>query len=306
MFLSLVASASQLVSAFGVMTIFIYVVSLLLMQGLLSKVQEDTDAFEVGRLATHFWGPVDDDTRQQAIRLYGSIDRTMMTLFMTISGGMEWSEAAEPVAKLDGYMCVIWMVYSAFMTFGLTNILVGIFVESALQAIQNDKHSRMTAEIENYAMFVDRVKSIFKEADTDKDGLLSRAEFESLLTNPVLVTQLKVLGIESQVEGLFRYLDQDKTNEISFEEFEAGLWRIKGEASAVDMLMLLHEHRRTAKKITRLTHDVNRLRGSMLNPQPVASTVLRSDAVRWDNVGSKVPLLDDRPWLGPWSVKRRA
>jgi len=329
MMISLVACASQLVSACGVMVIFMYGVSLLLMQGLVSKVQEDTDAFEVGQIASHFWGPVDEETRQQTMRLYGSIDRTMMTLFMTISGGMEWSEAAKPVAKLDVKFCIIWLVYSAFMTFGLTNILVGIFVESALQAIQNDKHSRMTAEIENYSMFVACVRTIFNRADTDGDGFLCRDEFQFLLTNPDLVTKLKLLGIETQVEGLFRYLDQDKTADISFEEFEAGLWRIKGEASAVDMLMLMHEHRRTAKQISRLSHDLRHLRGSMLNPQHAVASTLGAD--EWplpldgcprrapgeidclvgtmcssDVAGSRSELLDDAPWLAPWSVKPRA
>jgi len=301
MIISLWASTTQLVSAFGVMTIFMYVVSLLLMQGLVNNVQEVTDPFEVGRIASTFWGPVDEATRQQTIRLYGSIGRTMMTLFMTISGGMDWGDAAEPVAKLDIYLSILWMVYSAFMTFGLTNILVGIFVESALQSIQNDKHSRMTAEMEHYAKFVERLKAIFSKADENADGSLSKIEFEILLQDPDLVTDLKVLGIESQVEGLFRYLDQDKTDCISFEEFEAGLWRMKGEASAVDMLMLMHEHRRTAQKISRLTYDMGRLRSSVFTPQHVVPKALPHAEV----AGSRAELLDDGPWLPPWSVKQR-
>jgi len=300
MIISLVASTTPLLSAFGVMTIFMYVVSLLLMQGLVHNVQEVTDPFEVGRTAFSFWGPVDEATRQQTIRLYGSIGRTMMTLFMTISGGMDWGDAAEPVAKLDVYLSILWIVYSAFMTFGLTNILVGIFVESALQSIQNDKASRMTAEIDNYAKFVERLKAIFSKADDDADGTLSRTEFEFLLRDPDLVQDLKVLGIESQVDGLFRFLDQDKTDCISFEEFEAGLWRIKGEASAVDMLMLMHEHRRTAQKISRLTHDMGRLRSSVFKSQPAFPPALSQLGV----VGSRVELLDDGPWLTPWSVKQ--
>jgi len=253
MIISMWASSNQFLSACGVMGISIYITSLVMTVGVMGEVQEQRARIEESNLTKEFYwaGPVEDDVAE-AIRLYGSISRTMATLFMTISGGMDWFDAARPAAKLGSYLGVVWVVYILFMTLGLLNVLVANFVQSAMQAIQNDKHTSIFAECESHAVFCERVEQIFHSADRNNDGWLDRQEFVDLLDDPELKVELKTLGIENEVAGLFRYLDVDHDKRIDLEEFQEGLWRFRGDATAVDMLMLLHEHRRTSKKINKL------------------------------------------------------
>jgi len=256
MIVSMWASSAQFLSACTVMGISMYVTSLVMTQGVMSGVQERRVLVEESHPTKEvYWdGPVEDD-ETEAIRLYCSISRAMATLFMTISGGMDWFDAARPAAKMGSYLGIVWFVYILFMTFGLLNVLVANFVQSAMQAIQNDKHTSMLVECEHQSWVWERLKEIFVHADTDRDGKLTKDEFRSLLEDEDLKLQLKTLGVESEVSGLFNFLDTDNDKYIMLQEFQEGLWRSRGDATAVDMLMLVHEHRRTTKTINRL-HDL--------------------------------------------------
>ena len=67
--------------------------------------------------------------REQIDQPHGSLGRIMMTLCLTVSGGMAWLTAAAPIVKSGTGHGVIWTSYIAFMIFGMLNVLAGIFVD---------------------------------------------------------------------------------------------------------------------------------------------------------------------------------
>merc|ERR1712083_902942 len=101
----------------------------------------DADALEPGRADGSMspWGSIDDDNKLLVARHYGGIGRTMLTLFLAISGGKDWGEAAKPVAHLAFDLSAVWVIYIFCMLYGLLNVVVGIFCESALQSVQNSR-----------------------------------------------------------------------------------------------------------------------------------------------------------------------
>merc|ERR550532_3626987 len=114
----------------------------------------------------------DLSAREQIDHLYGSLDRTMMTLFLTVSGGMEWLTAAEPIVKLGTGYGVIWTGYIAFMVFGMLNVLTGIFVDTAIGVMNNDKDNMILSQLEDRSALISTISAVFRSSDTDGSGFI--------------------------------------------------------------------------------------------------------------------------------------
>ena len=63
-----------------------------------------------------------------------------------------------------------------------------------------------------------KLEKVFKKFDANGDGTLSRKELKRALDAMGFSDQNDVTGVE--VRGLMEYLDTDRDNKISFEEFE--------------------------------------------------------------------------------------
>merc|ERR1719410_3054899 len=132
------------------MCIFMFVTSLVLMQGVSSDISTVLpEPPSDGRILASLFDSTIEQTRIEEIAtLYGNLPRSMMTLFLTISGGLEWSKAAGPLVKLGTFYGIIWTAYVAFMVFGMLNVLTGIFVEQAMDAMVNDKDNMIQTALE--------------------------------------------------------------------------------------------------------------------------------------------------------------
>merc|ERR1719362_1037412 len=194
----------HLASACLVMCIFMYTVALLFMQGITTDALEQTGGIpepgaavprgNITKLATHhslsvfeFAAGVEFGTHWEATEvLYGTIDQAMMTLFLTISNGLTWSLAAEPISKLGTSYGVIWTAFVFFMFFGLLNVLTGIFVDAAIKAMMNDRDNMVAEQKEERDALVSVIIGVFKTTDMDGSGMISSAEFETLLQDDEL------------------------------------------------------------------------------------------------------------------------
>lgn len=76
--------------------------------------------------------PVDQNT------LFGSVHRTMITLFVCLSEGCA-ANVIQPIVLKRPEMIIFWMCFVFVTTFGLLNVIVGCFCENALStASQNE------------------------------------------------------------------------------------------------------------------------------------------------------------------------
>jgi len=274
MMISITGSIVQLFSAMFIMCIFMYTVALIIMQGMASETESGgilegaINASATKPSSMPMFGAFSDDDTivQQVYLLYGNIQRTMMTLFMTISGGLEWRQAALPMSKLGWVYGVLWMAYIAFMIFGMLNVLTGIFVDAAFQAMTNDRDNIIQTQLEEKHSLINMIRGIFEDSDVDGSGQVTFLEFQKLLDNPDMVAYLEAMGIDStEAQGLFRLLDDDGSGVVSIEEFITGFLRLKGSAKAVDMVMLLYENRKISKKLNKIFKEARHANLSLSN-----------------------------------------
>jgi hypothetical protein len=69
---------------------------------------------------------------------YGSLLRTVYSLFKAIAGGVSWGELADPLLNMSPALCVIFCLFIVFVVFAVMNIITGIFVENACKDREHD------------------------------------------------------------------------------------------------------------------------------------------------------------------------
>lgn len=167
-----------------------------------------------------------DEELKDLIFYYGSIDRSMLALFMSISGGLSWGDAMFPLRDWHfNSLQVIFVLYVASMVFAVLNVLTGVFVNSASSAAAEEKEKTILATL----------RGIFSDVDKDGSGNLSADEFDELLTHKDMGICLQSLDIPpSEAHHLFALFDVDGSGNIEVEEFLAGCNHMQGSLKAID------------------------------------------------------------------------
>jgi len=265
MVISIYGSIMHLLSAMLIMCLFMYVVALIIMQGIVADIysvaaQHDSSTLSSGNM---FDLDLERSDAERIYTLYGSIEKTMLTLFSSVSGGLEWFEAAAPLTQLGTAYGAVWTCYIAFMMFGMLNVLTGIFVDTAISAMNNDRENIIQTQIEDRDKLISSISRIFRRSDVDGTGFISEDQMESLLQDKEQRTFLNALGIDgTEARGLFQLLDDD-SGTVSIHEFVTGVLRLKGSAKAVDMLTLMYENRKISTKLTKIFQETNSVRKAL-------------------------------------------
>merc|ERR1740129_643443 len=136
------------------------------------------------------------------------------------------------------------------------NIVTGIFVDSAIQAAQNDKDEMIQDQLYHQKSELTILRQIFNQCDADGSGFLTLQEFDSHICDDYVQAQFAAIGISvDEAWGCFRLLDTDDSGIISVQEFVTGCMRLKGSASSVDVATLLYENKRMARVIARFAQQ---------------------------------------------------
>eukprot|EP00929_Paragymnodinium_shiwhaense_P087156 TRINITY_DN47436_c0_g1_i1.p1 TRINITY_DN47436_c0_g1~~TRINITY_DN47436_c0_g1_i1.p1 ORF type:complete len:783 (+),score=171.38 TRINITY_DN47436_c0_g1_i1:54-2402(+) len=187
-------------------------------------------------------------------RYFGTLQRTVMTLYQSISGGVDWSE---PYNQLDlkglGGETFFFLFFITFSIFALLNVVAAVFVEHTMQRSQKDRDFVMEAELESKREIIEKLISVFEEIDEDGNGYVSMEVFEEKVKDKQILTYFSALGLDIETaRTLFVLLDYDETGIVSVQDFVLGCIRLKGSARALDMAIMKFE-------VARILHGVKRM-----------------------------------------------
>jgi hypothetical protein len=214
---------------------------------------------------------------------------SLLTLFQAISGGIDWQTAMATLQRLDGGngYALLFCFYIFFMVLGVLNVVTGAFVDSFAVVSQRDRDVVVQDEMNRNRKYIEDMRSIFEGADTDGSGTLTMEEFEKHLVDERVKAFFATLDLPvSQVVQLFTLLDADGTDEICIGEFVTGCLRLKGDAKAIDVNMLLYQneymlhkvndmHASICKHFSQLNRDSRRSMGPMLEAAKTGNLVAR-------------------------------
>eukprot|EP00747_Dinoflagellata_sp_TGD_P083169 gnl/TRDRNA2_/TRDRNA2_161990_c0_seq1.p1 gnl/TRDRNA2_/TRDRNA2_161990_c0~~gnl/TRDRNA2_/TRDRNA2_161990_c0_seq1.p1 ORF type:complete len:618 (-),score=115.26 gnl/TRDRNA2_/TRDRNA2_161990_c0_seq1:131-1984(-) len=163
---------------------------------------------------------------------FGSIDRTMLTLFVCLTEGCG-IDILHPIVRATPWLVFFWVFFIGFTTFGVLNLICGIICEQSLRTVARQEDALIANRDKQWTQKLIQMVDAFESMDTDKSGTVSRQEYlHAIRTNKQVVQAFIELGLHEE-ENLFDKLDADRTNDITFDQFFDGLFLImKGHETA--------------------------------------------------------------------------
>jgi len=184
---------------------------------------------------------------------FGTLDRSLLSLFMSMSGGNDWAMYYEALAPLGGYYTALFLTFMAFCLFAVVNVVTGVFVDSAKQSSHVDREVVVQEELEAKKNYLRQMRAIFDEMDSDDTGCISMEEFERKLGDERVIAYFHAMKLDvSDARTLFSLLDYDHTDEVDVKEFLQGCYRLQGESRRLDQVFMQYE----MKKVTTVVEEL--------------------------------------------------
>jgi len=126
---------------------------------------------------------------------------------------------------------------------------------------------------------VNRFKALFKQIDTNHNGIISGEELEQHLDDPAVQAYFLSIDIQPhEADTVFSLLGGEPDADIDFEEFILGCMRYKGTARAVDLARVSYENRSLNKRLKQIITDVALCRNKI---QDITDSLYKVGSVQW-------------------------
>jgi len=139
--------------------------------------------------------------QEELLEYYGSLDRSMLTLFETVSEGIHWAEVLKPLSVyVNPWLTLAFIGYVCFVLFAVMNVITAFFVEASMLAAASE-HKNFLAK---------QLWSIFEKQEGSG---ISSQEFYSQANSPQMqdyLEELKLSPEEAVQSNLFDILDSDR------------------------------------------------------------------------------------------------
>lgn len=202
------------------------------------------------------------------VKYYGCLSASMMSICMAITGGMNWADLVEPLKPISPLYTPAFALFMSFVMVGILNVLAAIFVESTHRIAEVDSDLAISEEYDREEADCKMIRAFFDEADLDRDGLVTKEEFELKMQEARCAAELRTLDLDAwTVRGMFRLLNMTEEG-VEVDALVYGLMRLRGSAKAIDMAMLLYENKRSQgrlrAKVQAVEHSLRDLKSQML------------------------------------------
>jgi len=193
-------------------------------------------------VAEHKMSLAPDPVSLQLDIYFGTLPRSIFTLYKSILGGIDWEVAVAPLSDLHWMYVILFILLITFVYLAVMNVVSGLFLQSALDQAQADKEDVIAQQIKESDQHIARFMSLFGEIDTDRDGCITLEEMEAVMHKDRMRGFLQSLDIEfSDAWTFFKLLDVDAGGRVSAQDFVDGCMRIRGNAKSVHIAQMLYE-----------------------------------------------------------------
>jgi Ca2+-binding EF-hand superfamily protein len=188
---------------------------------------------------------------------FGSLYWTMYTLFLCMTGGLSWGEAAILALPMGMFYFVVFIFFMFFTFFSVLNIATGVCVDSAIQVANSDRALRMIKDQESRQTYADDLRELLLRVDVDHDGEITRDEWETSVELDSVKFLLSALDVKvHDATEVFNMLDVDDDGSVGLVELVDGLEKLQGYARSVDAQQIILWLRRQATAIDRIMERV--------------------------------------------------
>lgn len=242
--------------------------------------------------------------------LFSTVFRSMFTVFRCFLDGCSAPDGVPLMPliwQVYGWWSVIFYVLGMlFVTFGLFNLTMAIFVENTLEAAKFDEARRQQFRRQEYIrgarMLNDLMLEFCKSFSTDKTETavmeINQEMFDTVVSNPTVAQLMENLDIVvPNKKDLFEVLDADQSGFVDLKELVHGLMKLRGTASKTDAVATLLGIRAVQKSVRQLEIFVMRQVTGMKRSVLKIETLLGDVVDELRNISAPNGKLDRRVFM---------
>lgn len=232
---SILVTLKSLVWAMVLLFMIIYVFAIALTQSAIDHLNDNELSASQAPVLVDFWG---------------SLDTSMSSLFQSITGGVSWRDAIEPLHEVSYLVVWVFLCYIFFVYFAVLNVVTGVFCSSAIETAQHNPELVAHSLISNREQYVSNLRWLFEKVDDDASGFITINELETLLTDDMTRAYFKAMELDANdAWTLFKLIDKDGSGLVEIEEFIMGCEALRGSAKTLDVANMMYESRLLARKL---------------------------------------------------------
>ena len=167
---------------------------------------------------------------------FESLPKTMLTLFMSITGGLSWWEVQLMLVDFSIFYAFLFIVFILVSVLATLNIITGIFVNDAIEMARMDTDIQVQQEMEDNRHYLQKLDQLFKEIDANNTGSISQEDFIETMEREDVRLLFTNLGLDVvDAVSFFNLLDVDGSVELEIDEFVMGCMRFRGNPTSVNL-----------------------------------------------------------------------
>lgn len=201
------------------------------------------------------------EVQEMLFHFWGTLPRSMLTLFQCITGGIDWDHAIRPLGDVHPMWTVLFLAYVSFSIFAMLNVVTGVFCQGAIESAQHDRDMMVQQMLLNKELFVEKLRAqfatMFESIDQSSAGEITLEMFSTHISDSTVQAYFALLDLEpSDAWTLFKLLEGDCTQPVDAEEFVNGCLRFKGSARSIDLAKLRYENRWMLRSVATLVERI--------------------------------------------------
>ncbi|CAE6966172.1 Cacna1h [Symbiodinium sp. CCMP2456] len=205
--------------------------------------------------------PVCED--EYAKKYWSSVSASMLTLFMSITGGVDWEFAMEPLmGRPDPLAAMCLIIYITITCFAIVNVVTACFCSTAMESAAADKDLATMKQIQKHSSQVNDLQNLFHDiVGNHEDNEVSIRDFKAALSSPKFAGFLESMSISTEDVGvLFTFMDTDRSGLVDLDEFVNGCLNLHGPAKSLQLARMSFENKLTRREIKSLKMVVGEVR----------------------------------------------
>eukprot|EP00929_Paragymnodinium_shiwhaense_P034734 TRINITY_DN18864_c0_g1_i2.p1 TRINITY_DN18864_c0_g1~~TRINITY_DN18864_c0_g1_i2.p1 ORF type:complete len:595 (-),score=130.23 TRINITY_DN18864_c0_g1_i2:426-2210(-) len=193
-------------------------------------------------------GSVEEHLEVDMQKWFGSLGTTTLTLYQSVTGGVDWIVPMTPLLALSPCMFVLFNAYIGFTTFAIMNVVTGVFVERMTQVAQEDADEHLAHSI---------MDSLKRATSTSKYEITWEL-FEQMIADKSMEELFKALPMDpSEARVLFRLLDESGSGAVAVQDFVSGCLSLRGPTKSLAFQMHVRDMGERLDSMKRLVLDNN-------------------------------------------------
>jgi len=216
---------------------------------------------------------LDPDTEDEINEHFGSVRKTVLSLYKAISGGADWGDYYAIIAQAGATAAILFLFFTGFIQISILNILTSVFVERAMRLAQPDTMEQAREQRLKERADADELHRMCLLMDRDHSGTVSVEEFRDHLMEDKMRCCFSVLGLDiGNAQEFFEMLaSMSERNVVDVDTFVEGCMNMRGAGKGITQQKLIMDTRRVLKAQEQNSQKLERIVTELLQQRVLLS-----------------------------------